>query len=109
MSNEYLTEEEVEQMERLESLANALVEGETAEEKRIQSLINATTDESLRSTLQSRLEEIRSEASIDTDEVINQLDDMGISHAAALRHGITKIRQQIKWRAKNRENREESA
>lgn len=108
MNEEYLTSEEVNQVEELEKLANALQEGESPEEKRIKSLVSATTDEGLKATLQERLDEIQSETSVDVEDVIDRLENMGISHASALRHGITKIRQQIKWRAKNRENRDSS-
>lgn len=108
MNEEYLNDQEVAALEEMESLKGALTEGETPEEKRIRDLLDNTSDEGLRATLNDRLEEIQSANSIDVEEVIDRLQGIGYSHAAVLRHGITKIVQQIKWRAKNREAKKEA-
>lgn len=107
MNEEFLNAEEIEALKELDELQTALTEGETAEEKRIKALLDSTNDESLRETLSERLEEIQSANSVDIEEIIGRLESVGYTHSAVLRHGITKIRQQIKWRAKNREAREE--
>jgi CHAD domain-containing protein len=102
MNEEFLNVEEIKSLKELDELQTALTEGETAEEKRIISLLDSTNDESLRNTLSERLEEIQSANSVDIEEVIGRLESIGFTHASVLRHGITKIRQQVKWRAKNR-------
>lgn len=102
---EHLTESEREALETLESLAGSLTEGETPEQKRLKELLDTTQDGELKEALEARLEEIQEASQVPLDEVVETLESLGYSHATVLRHGITKIRQQIKWRAKGRAER----
>ena len=94
-----MTDEQV--LVKLEELHGSLSQGKTPEEKRLESLISVTSDEGLKNTLEDRLEEIKAASGADPEEVIAELDDLGYPLSAVVRHGITKIRQQLKWRIKN--------
>lgn len=108
MNKEFLEAEEIEQIETLDRLGEALSETESPEAKRIRAVLETTSNAGLKATLEERLEELSADNGMDIPDVLSELQDAGFSHAYVLRHGITKIKQQIKWRANNRQRKAEA-
>lgn len=60
------------------------------EEKKIESLLNVTTDDSVRQVLQSRLDSMRQDESMDLEDAIEEVANIGLIPIHVLQQGLSK-------------------
>lgn len=89
---------EGEKREALSDLADSMVTGKTAEQKSLESAIEATTDESVKAFLRDKLDEIEANTGISVEDAIDTLEDLGYNPIDVFRSGILKkVANLVTW------------
>lgn len=87
------------QIDQVDDLMRALKETKSKEEKDIESLLKTTPAGDLRDMLTERLAEIQQNSSMDVDEAIERVAEIGLSPATIVRLGLSKWKNQTKYNA----------